>query len=471
MYVRREVRSLGPGDETLPAYARAVAAMKELEPTNPLSWAYQAAIHGSHVEPPEALWNQCKHGSWFFPPWHRMYLYYFEQIVRDAVIATGGPEDWALPYWNYGLNGENASIPDAFREPTDAEGNENPLYVEARRPGINEGGIIPPAMTTDAFALSRPNYTGAAEFGGGEAPSEPQFWNLTGRLEQTPHNDIHNAVGGEEGWMADPATAAQDPIFWLHHANIDRIWAEWNAAGHVDPEAAQWTGQGFELFDAQGQMTTLVCSEVEETTALEYTYDTLPVEEGGGGEGGEPPEPPARAEAVMASQNPSDHKVVGATTEALTLVGNSEQVPVSIDERAKEEVAAATSESDPRRLFLNLEDIKGETNPGSVYGIYVNLPPDADAETLARHHVGNLSFFGIERAKTPRDDEHSHGLRVSVEVGEKLREIGVDPGEKVDVTLRPLSLLPGPGMAENAIAAPSGEDPPVKIGRVSLTVA
>jgi tyrosinase len=173
----------------------------------------------------------------------------------------------------------------------------------------------------------------------------------------------------------------------------------------------------------------------------------------------------------MADPHPPEPKIVGATSDAVTLVGSAAQIPVAVDSRAKDDIAAATDESDPRQLFLNLEDIKGETNPGSVYGIYLNLPPGADEETLAKHHVGNLSFFGIERAKTPSDDEHSHSLRVSVEVGEVLQAIGADPSDKVEVTLRPLSLLPGPGMAENAIAAPSGEDPPVRIGRVSLTVA
>jgi tyrosinase len=468
MHVRREVRSLGPGDETLKFYARAVQVMKDRTPSEHTSWAYQAAIHGSEEEPQELLWNQCKHASWFFPPWHRMYVYRFELIVREIVEAEGGPEDWALPYWNYGRNGEFASIPEAFREPTDADGNPNPLYIKERARGINAGARLRPEVTTDEFALSRPNYVGEPEFGGGEGPSEPQFWSLTGRLEQTPHNDVHNAVGGPPpGCMSNPDTAALDPIFWLHHTNIDRIWAEWNAAGKVNPKDAQWAGQGFELFDTHGKPVTMHCSEVDETALLDYTYDTL-LEEGER-QGAAAPAP--AAEAAMANPGPPERKVVGATADALTLVGNSEQVPVSIDDRAKQEVAAATSESDPRRLFLNLEDIEGDTNPGSVYGIYVNLPAGADAETLAKHHVGNVSFFGIERAKAPKDDEHSHGMRVSVEVGEVLRAIGSeDPGGKVDVTLKPLSLVAPPGESEEAIAAPSGEDPPVKIGRVSLTV-
>jgi tyrosinase len=463
-FVRREVWSLSSEDPTLPAYAKAVEVMKERSEEDPTSWSYQAAIHGSEAEPALALWNQCEHGSWYFLAWHRMFIYYFEQIVRAAVIETGGPEDWALPYWNYGLNGINASLPEAFREPAD---ETNPLFVQQRAPGINEGAMIPPAITSDAEALSRLQFVGAPEFGGGIAPPNQQFWSETGRLEQTPHNDIHNAVG-RGGWMANPDEAAKDPIFWLHHSNIDRIWATWNADGGANPTEGAWLEQSFEFFDAEGNQVAKTCSEVLDTIEdLGYTYDPAP--------GGVTPEPEPEPEAAMAAPIPPEPKVVGATTEKVTLAGSTAKVPVEIDERAKQEVRAASSESDPRRLFLNVEDIEGKVNPGSVYGIYVNLPPDADAEELEAHRAGNVSFFGIERARKPRDDEHAHSLRVSVEVGDLLRSLSEGDtwdGDQIEVTLRPLTLIPAEGQSEEAAKALESfeEDPPVHIGRVSLSV-
>ena len=41
------------------------------------------------------------------------------------------------------------------------------------------------------------------------------------------HNTIHNAVGGPNGHMTYLATSAFDPIFWLHHCNVDRLFALW----------------------------------------------------------------------------------------------------------------------------------------------------------------------------------------------------------------------------------------------------
>ena len=42
-----------------------------------------------------------------------------------------------------------------------------------------------------------------------------------GMLEATPHNTVHNTIAGDMATMLSP----RDPIFFLHHANIDRIWA------------------------------------------------------------------------------------------------------------------------------------------------------------------------------------------------------------------------------------------------------
>jgi tyrosinase len=91
---------------TLLHYARAVARLQTLDVGNfadPRSWRHLAAIHGAAAGgwPPGARWNECEHGSWYFLPWHRVYLHHFEKIVRQAVIDSGGPSNWALPYWNY----------------------------------------------------------------------------------------------------------------------------------------------------------------------------------------------------------------------------------------------------------------------------------------------------------------------------------------------------------------------------------
>ncbi len=55
--------------------------------------------------------------------------------------------------------------------------------------------------------------------------------NFSRGLEGNPHNDGHGWVGG---WMADCQTSPRDPVFWLFHCDIDRLWAKW-----------QWTHNRF----------------------------------------------------------------------------------------------------------------------------------------------------------------------------------------------------------------------------------
>jgi tyrosinase len=157
----------------------------------------------------------------------------------------------------------------------------------------------------------------------------------------------------------------------------------------------------------------------------------------------------------------------------VTLTGEATAIPVEVDGRAKEEVEEASRQSDPRRLYLNIEDIEGEVDPGSVYGVYVNLPKGADAKEREAHHVTNVSFFGIERAKNPREDEHAHSLRVSVDVGHILSAVSETDrwdGKPIDVTFYPLTLSPGEGQGDEYKREEPAKDPPVKIGRVSLSV-
>src|ERR1700730_7346672 len=86
--------------EDLGNYAEAVARMKALDksdPGNPRSWRNQALIHN----------NFCPHSNWWFLPWHRAYVHYFEKICRDVLNNPA----FELPYWDWT---ESQSLPWPF---------------------------------------------------------------------------------------------------------------------------------------------------------------------------------------------------------------------------------------------------------------------------------------------------------------------------------------------------------------------
>src|SRR5258705_4413787 len=70
-----------------------------------------------------------------------------------------------------------------------------------------------------------------------------------------------------------------DPIFWLHHANVDRLWAQWNASGFLNTTDPDWLNFKFpaNFFTPDRKPVDVLVSQVTTTQALGYRYDTLPV--------------------------------------------------------------------------------------------------------------------------------------------------------------------------------------------------
>ncbi len=229
--VRKDVWKLAAWDPILVWYAKAIAEMQTRLIGKPTSWRYQAAIHDYVVgsdplaTPGDILptaadqgrfWRQCQHNSWFFLPWHRMYLSCFEQIVAAAVVDLGGPDDWALPYWNYSdaTNPDARRLPPAFRAATLPDGSPNALLIANRKPGCNTGAII--ATTSDvniSTCLGEPLFVAAPAGGspgfGGPKTVFNHSGGVVGRLEATPHGSMHVAVNG---WMGRFNTAGLDRL-------------------------------------------------------------------------------------------------------------------------------------------------------------------------------------------------------------------------------------------------------------------
>ena len=308
MRTRQEIRSAAaPWSAPLLWYARGVGVLQKRPISDKTSWLFLAAMHGidpdawaqfgylsngtSLPEDPQnpTYWNQCQHQTWYFWPWHRAYLWTFEDIVSAAIVSLGGPADWGLPYWNYSdtkTSGANA-IPKEFTDQTMPDGSPNPLFVEAR---FGQG--VP---ARDA-ALNRSIIFGT--FVGNDADSVPPgvggpstpFSNSGesgGLVEDFPHNLVHVDVGGQGGavgfgLMSNPQTAAIDPIFWVHHANIDRLWEVWlnrDKTNNANPTDSNWLGgptdRAFRLYDANGNDRPSNPQDVLSTQTLGYAYDDI----------------------------------------------------------------------------------------------------------------------------------------------------------------------------------------------------
>jgi tyrosinase len=445
-------------NEDLLWYAKGVGAMMKRELSDPASWWFFAAIHGEYVgesgfpgwgslpAPPAVptsplpsqsdqatYWDQCQHQSWYFLPWHRGYLLALEAQIRTEVINLGGPETWALPYWNYFGSGEDA-IPPAFTEQTLPDNSPNPLFVAARYGPNNNGDIFIPMPPVNQACMSNDIYTGndavtpPPGFGG----PQTGFWHgggTSGNLENNPHNLVHVFVGGDApsgptyGLMSDPGIAALDPIFYFHHANIDRMWAAWNVT-NSNPTDPVWLngpaasgGREFIMPWPGGGTLVYTPQEMNSLDQLDYTYDDLPVPETASPEAVVAERltrlgAPATAETVAKEGVPvSSNKnveLVGATQGPLPIKGSEALTMVKLDTDVRravtESLSNASEAAPPDRVFLNLENVRG-THDASVLNVLVNEIP-----------AGSVGLFGLRRA-TLADSEHGgEGLNFVLEI-------------------------------------------------------
>ncbi len=228
------------------------------DPNDPRGWMQQAKVH---------CW-QCGgsgtdiHQSWTFLPWHRAYLYFHERILCTLL----NDDTFRLPYWSWD-DANYRSLPDIYQPPTVGDA-ANSLYDVNRSSDAVNGAPMPASIFP---ARQNPMNSGNfASFGGGS--------DAGGSLENGPHGAIHMWTGSPDDPnpdMGNLSLAARDPIFYAHHCNIDRLWAEFyrrNPVAHANPGDADFLTRGFQFFDETKQLVTIRVQDVLDPAALGFSY-------------------------------------------------------------------------------------------------------------------------------------------------------------------------------------------------------
>ena len=278
-YVRYNATS-PQGKAMLASYAVGIEKLLKLPPQDARNWFRTAFTHVL----------DCPHGNWWFLVWHRGFLGYFEQTVREL---SGNP-DFAFPYWDWTANPTMpAEMFQGVLNPTNAafgEYSENfTVFTDKLKPHIatyynwfnearkeqmrrrdmqtvdslwtqiagnpTDGGWF--ATRANARYMTAQNPTLDAETRKAvswdtvkSALLETSFYDFNSSvtanhqipppnrqvfsiLEGQPHNLTHNYIGGylyvpnvDLGWMTNNLSPV-DPVFFLHHSNMDRLWDVW----------------------------------------------------------------------------------------------------------------------------------------------------------------------------------------------------------------------------------------------------
>jgi tyrosinase len=251
------------------------------------------------MTPPGQGDRNAAHSGPVFLPWHRLMLILFELQLQRLL----GDPDFGLPYWDWAADGDlpAAAQPSAALWTVAGIGgsgapvSDGPfrsavfrVRVEADRFGGLRGADR--GLTRD-LAADVPTLSTSAQVGEALTASgyDGPLWGrgtlgFRNRVEgwaPSPgprlHNRVHVWVGGDMG----PATSPNDPVFYLNHCNVDRLWEAWmstHGRSYAPPASAPADLAGHRLADPMFNL--LITQPVTPADMLEasafYSYDLLP---------------------------------------------------------------------------------------------------------------------------------------------------------------------------------------------------
>src|SRR6218665_3357065 len=395
--------------------------MREMGCEKGLSWYYQGAIHnipntinGKNSLCPEYqtskdklwAWSDCTHdktvsAKLHFLLWHRLYMWHVEKIVCEL----SGKKDFALPYWNYG---STTTADNVMAEPIrDKSGS---LYIASRYGILNNGQPILQGQVNEIQRAlnelkTNPSFTGGAGF--------------SQNLEQAPHGFMHDLIGGEyakpaetyyneiyqlqnySGLMANVPSAGFDPVFWLHHSMIDRIWESWDVSIYGQRPTLQQLETNpwpYEFITPTGQRVSYTMKEVYDIVFnMDYKYDNLlygskaPVLTAKG---------PKESAKKLVSFQDSKEKIIWEQKIGKPIEGTGFTHKVASNFAQSTNKAFKTAVNS--RIVLNL-DVVVYKEPKDYYTVYLRYPGKED------EYVGTMTFFGVS---------HEHGTGENHELAE-----------------------------------------------------
>jgi hypothetical protein len=291
--LRKSVNSL-----TATEKANLVAAIKALKASGKYDQYVNEHLNAMNTatlmpgEVGDSNYRNVAHRGPAFGPWHREMLRRFELDLQAEVPGV------TLPYWDWAVDATLADPKSSAVWGTDLMGGDGdpanagmvstgPFRYDAADPttwtvvagGGDPGPGLRRTLGTGAPALpSQPEIdTVAGITPYDSAPwrtiSDPSFRNqLEGWMGPNLHNRVHVWVGGS----MLPGTSPNDPVFFLHHCNVDRLWWQWQqdhpGDGYVPVSAGP---PGHNLND---QMTPWDAATTPASTLdihrLGYRYDT-----------------------------------------------------------------------------------------------------------------------------------------------------------------------------------------------------
>ncbi len=381
---------------------KAYQAMRDLSvssPNDPRGWMQQASVHCFNCSGGYDPSNVEIHGGWWFLPWHRCYLHVHERILGKLI----NDPTFRLAYWDWDTYPTRALVPPPFMA-------QGPLWDSWR--GAGPADVIPVGITDPQSMSVVMGTHGTAAFMGGD-PSQ----GLAGAMESSPHGPVHIWTGEANPgvspepsgcfWPTTPggtpvdqsqtvgcldmgvlATAAQDPVFFAHHTNIDRLWDVWLQSPTSDGNYtdSNWLNHPFNFYDENGNWIYITVADVlaqEEQDNLRYTYQQPQTSA---------PLMVTRATAQVKTTKPKALKpLLVASTPQPTRIGTKPHVRSIAVPSAHRQNLKLLAGGGPRGYELHIEGLTLPPNESAIVNVFIGAPNAKSDTPVGPAFVGTFS--------------------------------------------------------------------------------
>ncbi|ETS76937.1 hypothetical protein PFICI_10811 [Pestalotiopsis fici W106-1] len=228
-------------------------------------------LHWVHIHQSNII-----HGVGAFLPWHRYYMRVYEQVLQTECNYTGGQ-----PYWD---EQRDVSL-DPSLAAASVWGADDLSFGTASNGCVTDGAFANTTLHLNqlwgvanysSYCLSREydeSYWSWANTSYADAcMATTNYSDAWQCWVAKPHSSAHLAVGGT---LSDQAGSPGDPLFFLHHANLDRLWWKWQSQD-LETRLVEMNGQSIpSLSDLTTNGWLFPSSSVMDYDNDEYNTTTL----------------------------------------------------------------------------------------------------------------------------------------------------------------------------------------------------
>ena len=194
-------------------------------------WHHQSMML---MTPPGQTDRNAAHSGPAFLPWHRYFLLTLEGFLQQALDDS----EFRIPYWDWNadadlVNPSTSPIWDndllgqfvgtgwRVRVAMNASTGNLQIVDRALQRNLGAGGVLPNRQQVRSSIRDQTMYdqTPFSSSSPSGVRNHVEGWIGSARI----HNNVHVWVGGDMQLSSSP----NDPVFFLHHSNVDRIWAAW----------------------------------------------------------------------------------------------------------------------------------------------------------------------------------------------------------------------------------------------------